>query len=91
MTIDIDAQTNSSPLDSVIEIVGANGVQLNTCDAASNFTSPCEDDDETAGVSLDSFLQIQVVGATTFYVHVLDFRGDARPDLKYDITISGVN
>lgn len=91
VTIDIDAQAIGSPLDSVIEIVNAAGTQLSTCDSTSGFTSPCEDDDEVAGVSLDSLLQIQVAGPTTFYVHVVDFRGDARPDLKYNITISGVN
>ncbi len=91
VTIDIDAQAIGSPLDSVIEIVNAAGTQLSTCDPASGFNSPCEDDDEVLGVSLDSQLQIQVAGATTFYVHVVDFRGDARPDLKYNITISGVN
>ena len=91
VTIDIDAQAIGSPLDSVIEIVNAGGTQLSTCDATTGFNSPCEDDDEVAGVSLDSFLQIQVAGPTTFYVHVVDFRGDARPDLKYNITISGVN
>jgi hypothetical protein len=96
VTIDIDAHdvvppAIASPLDSVIEIVNAAGSQLSTCDIATGFTSPCESDDETPGVNLDSFLQIQVVGATTFYVHVVDFRGDARPDLQYTITISGVN
>ena len=96
VTVDIDAHdvdppAVASPLDSVIEIVNAAGTRLSTCDIASSFTSPCVSDDKTPGVSLDSFLQIQVVGATTFYVHVVDFRGDARPDLKYSITISGVN
>jgi hypothetical protein len=96
VTIDIDAHdvvpaAIGSPLDSVIEIVNAAGAQLSTCDIATSFTSPCESDDETRGIKLDSFLQIQVVGATTFYVHVVDFRGDARPDLKYEIVISGVN
>ena len=90
MTVDINAQVNGSPLDSVIEIVGANGVQLNTC-VAPTFNSPCEHDDVSLGVELDSVLEIQVSGATTFFVHVVDFRGDARPDLLYDIVISGVN
>lgn len=89
--VDIDAQAIGSPLDAVIEIVNAAGTRLSTCDIATSFTSPCVSDDQTPGVNLDSFLQIQVVGATTFYVHVVDFRGDARPDLKYDIIISGVN
>ena len=90
VTVNIDAQVNGSPLDSVIEIVGANGVQLSTC-VAPTFTSPCESDDVVLGIELDSVLEIRVTGATTFYVHVVDFRGDARPDLLYDIVISGVN
>ena len=89
VTVDIDAQENGSTLDSVIEIVGANGVPLATC--APNFNSVCIDDDETPGSNLDSLLQIQVAGATTFYVHVVEWRGDARPDLTYTIQISGIN
>jgi hypothetical protein len=90
VTVDIDAQVNGSPLDSVIEIVGANGVPLSTC-ISPNFNSVCVHDDEQLGVNLDSFLQVQVAGATTFFVHVVEWRGDARPDLLYTIGISGVN
>lgn len=90
VTVDINAQVNGSPLDPVIEIVGANGVQLSSC-VAPAFNSPCEHDDIDPGIQLDSILEIRVGGATTFYVHVVDFRGDARPDLLYDIVISGVN
>jgi hypothetical protein len=90
VTVNINANINDSPLDSVIEIVDDNGTQLSTC-TAPQFNSPCEHDDDTLGVMLDSQLEIQVSGATTFYVHVVEFRGDARPDLLYDIVISGVN
>lgn len=90
VTVDINAESNGSPLDSVIEIVGANGVPLNTC-VAPTFNSPCVHDDEVPAVVHDSILEIQVVGATTFYVHVVDWSGNGRPDLLYDITISGVN
>ncbi|MEX1993670.1 MAG: Ig domain-containing protein, partial [Steroidobacteraceae bacterium] len=90
VTIDINAQINGSPLDSVIEIVGANGVRLNTC-VAPAFNSACMHDDEQLGVTLDSFLQIRVAGPTTFHVHVVDWRFDGRPDQLYDIVISGVN
>ncbi len=91
VTVDINALVNGSPLDSVIEIVNGSGTRLTTC-VAPTFTSPCEsDDDGTQGVDLDSKLVMQVAGAATFYVHVVDFRGDARPDLLYDIVISGVN
>jgi hypothetical protein len=48
-------------------------------------------DDETPGDNLDSLLQVQVTGATTFYVHVVEFRGDARPDHLYTIVVSGIN
>ena len=90
VTIDIDAQVNGSPMDSVIEIVGANGIPLGSC-VTPNFNSSCVHDDEDDGVELDSFLQIRVAGATTFYVHVIDWRGDARPDLLYTINVSGIN
>ncbi len=89
VTIDINAQVNGSPIDSVIEIVNINGNRLNTC-VAPTFNSACVHDDEVLGVTLDSFLQIQVNGPTTFYVHVVDWRFDARPDLTYNIVISGV-
>lgn len=90
VTININAAVNGSPLDSVIEILAANGTRLNTC-VSPAFNQPCVHDDEILGVDLDSFLEVQITGATTFYVHVVDFRGDARPDLKYDIVVSGIN
>jgi hypothetical protein len=90
VTVDIDAQVNGSPMDSVIEIVGANGLPLNAC-TAPNFNSLCIHDDETQGVDLDSFLEVRVAGATTFFVHVVDWRGDARPDHLYKIVVSGIN
>lgn len=90
VTIDINAQSNGSPMDSVIELVDAGGATLSTC-VAPDFDMACIDDDEDPGVLLDSFLQVQVAGATTFYVHVVDWRGDARPDHLYTIVVSGIN
>ena len=90
VTVDINAEVNGSPLDSVIEILDAGGTQLNACGSPA-FTSPCNSDDETLGIDLDSFLQVRVAGATTFYVHVVDWGMDARPDKLYDLVISGVN
>ena len=90
VTVDIDAQINGSPLDSVIEIVNASGVQLNTC-VAPAFNSLCVHDDEVVGVERDSLLQVQVGATTTLFVRVVDWRGDARPDLLYQIRISGLN
>ena len=49
------------------------------------------DDDGQAGVNLDSFLEVDIDGATTFYIHVVDWGGNARPDMLYDLIVSGVN
>jgi len=59
------------------------------------FDDVCLNDDITLGELMDSKLEFQVPGPPgtplTFYVHVLDFRGDARPDLRYRISVSGAN
>jgi large repetitive protein len=89
ITVDIDAQVNGSPLDSVIELLDSRGNVLNLCGSPA-FNSQCISDDEVLGVQLDSLLQLRVNGATTFYVHVVDWGGDARPDKLYDLVISGV-
>ncbi len=90
ITIDINAQVNGSPLDSVIEVVNAAGALFSEC-VAPNFNSACVSDDETLRVDLDSLLQFRVNGPTTFYIHVVDWGSDARPDKLYDLVISGVN
>jgi hypothetical protein len=90
ITIDIDAQVNGSPLDSVIEVVDAAGAPLDTCGSPS-FASECFSDDEQLGVARDSFLQVRVNGAATVYLHVVDWGMSARPDNLYDLAISGVN
>jgi Putative Ig domain len=87
-----------NPLDTVIEIVDGNGVRLITCrqpgNTSTNFTSTCVNDDITDPPTTDSALDLQVPGAantaTTFYVHVLDWRGDARPDMNYQLQVSGL-
>ncbi len=84
--------------DTVIEIVDGNSSRFALCNqpglVSTNFTSPCINDDIDAG-TLDSALDFKVPGSgttpTTLYVHVLDWRGDARPDLQYQLLISGVN
>jgi hypothetical protein len=57
------------------------------------FDDQCINDDLSLGVTRDSTLEFKVPGAgvVTFYLRVLDFRGDARPDMRYEITISGAN
>jgi len=87
-------------LDTVMEIVDGNGARLTTCRqpgvTSSTFNSSCINDDiGGTPYSFDSALDFQVPGApsttTTFYVHVLDWRGDARPDMIYNLSVNGVN
>jgi hypothetical protein len=85
-------------LDTVIEILDPNGTRLASCNqpggSSTNFTSACINDDLVDPPSTDSMLDFKVPGApstlTTFYVHVLDWRGDARPDMFYSLDVSGV-
>lgn len=91
----------SSPLDSVIEVVDAGGNRLNICaqpnSPAGPFNQPCLNYQIATGTAPNSdsqlFLQVpaSAAGSMTFYLHVLDYRGDARPDMLYDLEISGVN
>jgi hypothetical protein len=88
--------TPDNPLDTVIQVTDGNGAQFSSCrqpaNTTGNFTSPCVNDDMSATVQ-DSALDFQVPGSattpTTFYVQVLDFRGDARPDMVYMLQVSG--
>ena len=89
ITIDINAEVNGSPIDAVVEVQNAAGVQLQSC-GTSPFVDPCFNDDHPNGGTLDSFLQLRVTGATTFYIRVVEFGTIARPDMLYDLVISGV-
>lgn len=58
---------------------------------ADRFDDLCVNDDVEPGSStLGSWLEFLVPGTlgapVTFYVHVLDWRGDARPDMRYGVT-----
>jgi Putative Ig domain len=87
----------NDPLDSVLEITDANGVRLNTCrqpgDTSTAFTSNCMNDDIDLGVIQDSELDVKVPGTagtqSAVYAHVLDWRGDARPDMMYFLHVTG--
>jgi large repetitive protein len=89
ITLNINAEINGSPIDAVVEVLNGAGVQLNTCDAPT-YDQPCFNDDEPGGGTLDSLVELRVTGATTFYIHVVDWGSVARPDLLYDLVISGV-
>jgi hypothetical protein len=89
---------SGDPVDTVMEIVDGNNVRLATCQqpgsASNTFTSSCINDDIGGNpYTLDSALNFQVPGpantSTTFYVHILDWRGDARPDMSYSLHVSG--
>ncbi len=57
------------------------------------FDDECLNDDLDPGVNTNSALTFQVPGAATgvvtFYVHVMEARGMARPDFTYSLNISG--
>lgn len=88
-TITVDLAGIGGGIDTVVELVKANGTRLQTCGAAL-FEDECMNDDRVAG-NLDSLLEARVTGATTFYIHVVEWRGDARPDLRYRLELSGIN
>ncbi len=89
ITLNINAEINGSPLDAVVEVVNAAGMQLNTCDAPP-MTQPCFNDDEAGATRSIPCVDLRVTGATTFYIHVVDWGSAARPDMLYDLVISGV-
>jgi Putative Ig domain len=95
VSIEITAERNGSPLDSVIELVDSAGLRLNTCNSPgqSSFTNPCMDDDNQEEGTLDSKLLFRApAGApSTFFLHVIDWRGDGRPDMTYQFQIFGAN
>jgi hypothetical protein len=90
---------SNNPLDTVIEITDANGIRVNTCrqpgDTTMAFAGPCINDDlSTSPHVQDSALDYQVPGtaadSNSFYVHVFDWRGDARPDMYYTLNVTGL-
>jgi hypothetical protein len=96
-----DRLSPPSTSDTVIELVDPNGQRLMTCRTGIaivhgfSFIDPCVDDDIIGAASTDSKIQLRVPGTpgvpTTFYVRVLDWTGDARPDFRYEISIAGAN
>ncbi len=101
VTVEITADRLSppSPWDSFLEFVDASNNRLSVCNnnpANQNgpFTNACANDDLNSGTT-DSKLVLQVPsgnsGPLTFYAHVLEWSGNARPDFLYTITVSGAN
>lgn len=92
--VETSAQRSNSAtqLDTVIEVLAQNGSRMTAC-RAPGYTAACLNDDIDA-TTTDSALDVKVPGppsaTTTIYVHVLDWRGDARPDMLYYLNVSGV-
>ena len=83
----------SSITDPVLEFVDAGGLRLSNCKlpGGTTFSSPCMNDDIDPGVDHSSKLDFQnnTAADMTIYLHVLDWGGRARPDLLYQMSISG--
>ena len=82
-------------LDSVLELFNENGQRLQSC-GPSSYTSSCLNDDsigDGGNITLGSTLDFAVPGApgspTTFYARVFDWRGNARPDMLYTLSVLG--
>src|SRR5438067_4287840 len=85
----------------VAEIIDASGQRFHSCNqpgTSADFTSPCVGDliigdqiDPDFQVMLGAMLTFKVpgTGSQKFFVHVLDWRGDARPDMLYQMAIFG--
>ena len=56
-----------------------------------DFDDECVNDDINLGVIQDSRLEFQPATTGTYFVHVVDLRGDGRPDLNYNLTLSGAD
>jgi hypothetical protein len=86
----------NSPFTPLVEIVDATGARLALCSDLSigPFSAGCISDPGESGVLPHARLFFQApAGSTssTFFLHVLDWRGDARPDMLYDLKISRAN
>jgi len=79
-------------MDPVLELLDENGQRLQSC-YAPQYNSPCLNDDLVPG-NRNFDLELRVPGPAgvlkTFYAHVFDWRGDARPDMVYTIQVNGV-
>ena len=86
----------------VLEVLDANGNRYQTCSMAVNggtfdvgpFTFPCINGlDGNFYSSANYTFQVPNTGTTpvTFYVRILDARGDARPDFLYTLIVVGAN
>lgn len=80
LDLDGDSATRDSYLDSVLDLLDSNCSLLTF------------NDDIDPGVVQDSLIQNYVLPYSgTYFIRVRDFRGDGRPDLIYELSLSGAN
>jgi Putative Ig domain len=87
--------TPPSPLEFVLEILDSNGNRLSNCATGKSTLGPfnqlCLSVANTNFNTPDPTLLVQVPSDAkspmTFYAHALDYRGDARPDMLYELHI----
>jgi hypothetical protein len=80
LDLDNDPTTRDSQLDSIVELLNSGCVQLTYSD------------DIDPGIIQDSLIQDYTLPANgTYFIRVRDFRGDGRPDLIYELSLSGAN
>jgi uncharacterized protein (TIGR03437 family) len=80
--------TCRDPIDSGGSDFNFNG----TADTTPNsFNDPCANDDIDLGIILDSKLEFNAPSTGTYFIHVSEYRGDARPDFQYDLVLSGAS
>jgi hypothetical protein len=94
--LDLMVQPNGSNLiDPVAELVDASSVRMSNCKVpgSTTFTSACLNDDIDPGLNHTASLAWQNNSASdqVVYIHVFDWSGNARPDLKYRMSIGGAN
>jgi hypothetical protein len=87
--LDLDGDTTNvdSYLDSMVELLD------DTCpDPVLGGTNALAfNDDIDPGVIQDSRIQFNLKTTGKYYIRVRDFRGDGRPDLIYDLSLSGAD
>ncbi len=80
LDLDNDPTTRDSHLDSIVELLNSGCAQL------------IYSDDIDPGIIQDSLIQDYTLSADgTYFIRVRDFRGDGRPDLIYELSLSGAN
>ena len=80
LDLDNDPTTRDSQLDSIVELLDSSCALL------------IYSDDIDPGIIQDSLIQDYTLPAGgSYFIRVRDFRGDGRPDLIYELSLSGAN